>query len=126
MFMIHFDETYVKKVLEYIKNEEELRKVRDDLNEIWRAKTLAYRWMLREANEIEQKIRKKYPIIDVMLNIASKMQQGVEFKSVCEKAQMERVVERLQQDYCGILCHVAIKKSVIHSIKEFIAYIDAE
>lgn len=67
---------------------------------------------------LNDKLRKKYPIIDDMLEIASNLTFAV------ADGQSNDLLEyaKLKQDIFGILVHVLIKKNIIKNIEDFIDY----
>lgn len=67
---------------------------------------------------LNDKLRKKYPIIDDMLEIANSL-------TVAADGQSNDLLEyaKLKQDIFGILLHVLIKKNIIKNIEDFIDYI---
>ncbi len=77
-----------------------------------------------EAITLDGYLREKYPIIDIMLNIADSVPAqprygnfSSESKSLCKL--------RLEQDYYGILCHTAIKKGLVQNIESCIDHVEA-
>ncbi len=71
------------------------------------------------ARGLDEELRIKYPCIDEMLNMAQAMPP-------CFPAQCQNNIgslpeaEHLRQDYYGIICGTAIKKGVVHEMKDMI------
>lgn len=77
----------------------------------------------RHAKELDELLRKKYPTINNLLNVANLFPKRSSATPVCSQAR-EEILSNLVQDYFGILCDTAWKSGIIASIKEFIDYVD--
>lgn len=78
------------------------------------------------ADQLDRELRQKYPTIDVMLNTAQAMRSSLllPLQSGRNCTMEEAAISNLQQDYCGILCDVAVKKRVKESIKDCIMSVE--
>lgn len=74
------------------------------------------------AGRLDQELRQKYPTIDVMLSIANTMRSNPLAPPQVGKihSEEEKAISNLQQDYCGILCDVAVKKGIKQNIGDCI------
>lgn len=76
------------------------------------------------ADQLDQELRDKYDTINVMLNIADTMQShplltaSPQGRQICSAE--DKVISNLEQDRCGILCDIAVKKELAQSIKDCI------
>lgn len=77
-------------------------------------------WELQQARKLNDAMRKKYPIIVNMLNIAERLTpKGTSAETGSHTSEtLEYIL--LEQDYYGILCHVLLKKKITETIEEFI------
>lgn len=122
--MIYFYDELVAKTLETIKEAYDCADILNDLNRINQAMTnikLYGDWYA--ANQLDQELRQKYPCIDNMVNFANSISIPVP-RAKKNYSAGEAVLSDLQQDYFGILCDTAIKKQMVHSVKEFIKNVD--
>lgn len=77
------------------------------------------------ANELDAKLRKDYPIIEEMLTIADNMPKAkISGKNERTFNVDPPIVQRLLQDYYGICTKMLLKEKLIHSIEEFIDYVE--
>lgn len=122
--MIRFHDNLVAQILEIVKNTYDCADVLYDLNRIEQAiaRVKSYGdW--RTADQLDQELRKKHPSIDAMNKVADSI--PVPFPQPTKQYTIyEAAIERLKNDYYGILCGTAIKKGLIHSAKEFIKNVD--
>ena len=121
--MITFYDGLFAKTLEIMKEARDCADILRDLDRIGQAKANVYSYGgVFAADQLDRELRQKYPTIDVMLNIADTMRSNPLFppqdRQTCSEE--ERAISNLQQDYCGILCDVAVKKEVKKSIKDCI------
>lgn len=78
------------------------------------------------AAQLDRELREKYPMIDVMLDIANTMYSNPLLPPQDRQAhsEEERAISNLQQDYCGIICDTAVKKGVKQGIKDCIMSVE--
>lgn len=123
--MIHFFSTIQNSTLEIIKEARDCADVLRDLGQIEQAKanlSTGYRDVI-VANQLDRKLRQKYPTIDMMLDIASTMlPPSPQVPRIC--SEVDQAIANLNQDYCGILCDTAVKKGLARSIKDCIESVD--
>ena len=122
--MIYFYNDLVVKTVETIKEAYDCADILNDLNHINQAITnikLYGNWSA--ADQLDQELRQKYPCIDNMVEFASSIPIHVP-RAQKNYSPSEAVLSNLEQDYFGILCDTAIKKQMVHSIKEFIKNVD--
>lgn len=74
------------------------------------------------ADRLDRELQQKYPAIDILLNLAKAMRSNplLPQQSGRNRTMEEAAIANLQQDYCGILCDVAVKKGVKQSIEDCI------
>lgn len=122
--MIHFDPEMVSKAIEIAKDATDLTDVVKDLQRIKDIETGVFQsGDTVTARRLDMELRKKYPIIDEMLNLANRMPPALQTYS-SSHVQLSQEVSNLQQDYYGIICHIALKKGMVQSIKQFIKSVD--
>ena len=122
--MIHFDPELVRKVIEVAKDAADLRDVTKDLQQIKNAEAGILQFGdVVTARRLDAKLRKKYPVIDEMLDLANRMPSALQ-TGPSSHMQLPQEVSNLQQDYYGIICHIALKKGLVQSIKQFIKSVD--
>lgn len=118
--MIHFDLELVSKVIEAARDATDLRDINFDFQRIKSAETDVLQFGdVVTAQRLDAELREKYPIIDKMLDIAKSMPSALQTGS-SNHAQLPQEVNNLQQDYYGIICHIALKKGMVQSVKQFI------
>ena len=122
--MIYFHDELVAKILESIKESYDCADVCNDLNRIDQAITnVRLHGNCTAAYQLGQELRQKYPCINRMVDVANSMLiSAPRAKRVCSAS--EAIISELNQDRYGILCDTAIKKQLVHSIKEFIKGVD--
>lgn len=122
--MIHFDSKLVSKAIEAAKDADDLVDVTKDLQQIKNAEAGVLQFGdIVTARRLDAKLREKYPIIDEMLDLANQMSSALQ-RGASSCAQLPQEVSNLQQDYYGIICHIALKKGIVQSIKQFIKSVD--
>lgn len=75
-----------------------------------------------DALHLDLELRRKYPVIDTMLQIANSLPVQ---PSQCAAAAAGESPSKanLRQDYYGILCHIAVKKGIKKSIEDCIDHV---
>lgn len=121
--MIYFYDSLVAQTVEIIKSAYDCADVLNDLNRIEQAKERTYNGDCLTGEVLDQELREKYPCIDKLLQGANSF-PSVSRQSERVYSNSERITMALDQDKYGILCDTAIKKGLIHSIKEFIKSVD--
>ena len=79
---------------------------------------------LQQARDLNEAIRKKYPVIDNMLDIADRLLPDRPPYAPNGGASETREYSLLEQDYYGILCHVLLKKGIAEEIEECIEKVE--
>ena len=122
--MIYFYDAQVANTIEIIQAACACIDIYNDLNRIKEAiinvKTYG-NWS--PADHLNRELRQKYPCIDNMVEFANSIPVPVP-RAKKNYSPSEAVLSNLEQDYFGILCDTAIKKQMVHSIKEFIKNVD--
>lgn len=121
--MITFYDGLFAKTLEIMKEAHDCVDILHDLDRIEQAKANVHSYGgVFAAAQLDRELRQKYPTIDVMLGIANAMRSDPLFPPQIEQNRTieEIAMDNLQQDYCGILCDMAVKKRVKQSIKDCI------
>lgn len=122
--MIYFYDSLVAKTLDTIKEAHDCADILNDLNRIQQAKKyLGCSGDWTAANQLDQELRQKYPCIDNMVTFTNCFPVPAPPVQRIFSAS-EAVIANLEQDYYGILCGTAIKKQLIHNIREFIRAVD--
>ena len=127
--MIHFYDDLFIKTLECIKEAKDCADTLNDLNRIEQAKANVYfDGGLLTADQLDRELRMKYPIIDKMLDIANAMRMNSPLSPAPRTGQTRSAediaISNLEQDRCGIICQVALKKEIVQNIKEIIRIVD--
>lgn len=124
--IIYFYEELVTKATETIKDAADLTDVRADLQKIIDAQNGIQQFGdIITAHKLNAELHKKYPTIDKMLAFANTICHPVQQPLVsANQTEVAQAASALHQDRCGILCHVALKKGIIQSIKQFIKSVD--
>jgi len=78
---------------------------------------------LEQARELDRELRDKYPCIDEMLDIAQTMLSGLSGQARSSSYSSPEVAN-LNQDYHGIICGTAIKKGIVHEMKDMIEQVN--
>ena len=117
---IYFTSDLEIQVLKAIKEAYDCADVKNDLDKI--------QWTIQfgtneQAGYLDQEMRQKYPIIGYMLQTTNRF-PARPARYYAEAAASPFEKSNLEQDYWGILCDTAIKKQMVHSIKEFIKNVD--
>lgn len=121
--MIVFYNGLFEKTLEVMKKAHDCVDILRDLDRIVQAKANVYSYGgIFAADQLDRELRQKYPMIDVMLNIADTMRSNPLFlpQDGQTRSEEEKAISNLQQDYCGILCDTAVKKGIKQSVKDCI------
>lgn len=120
MGKIYFTAGLFENTLRIIQESHECWDVANDLERIQNIIDYGFDF---EAAELDDYLRRKYPIIDKMLNIADSIQvrpcsgnSDTIFQSTYKS--------RLEQDRCGILCQVAIKKGLAQELESCIDHVE--
>ena len=134
---IHFYKALVAESLKAIQESHELSDVSKDIDNILhhmeqvRLANLMQEndvnlriWKLQQARDLNAAMRKKYPVIDNMLDIANKLIPKRNSTGVGSTTSETQEYKLLEQDYYGILCHVLLKKKITESVEEFIEKVD--
>lgn len=117
--MIHFKEELVSKALQLI-DAHGLADAANDLGLIQSAiDGVKLYGNTQSATILNEMLRRKYPTIKIMLDVANTMPR---FKLGAATANHSdfTIIDALQQDRCGILCDVLLKKGIIQSAEQFI------
>ena len=123
--MIHFYSTIQSKTLEIIKEAHDCIDIFLDLNRIEQAEANLYNPYVgvSAADQLDRELRRKYPTIDKMLDLANTLlPPSPQVSSI--RSEEDRALSNLNQDYCGILCDTAVKKGLARSIKDCIESVD--
>lgn len=121
MGKIHFVDGLFKNVLQIITESRDCLDVANDLKAI---KDTVCNGSDLDAETLDIYLRKKYPIINTMLNIADSMQA----RPSCENfnaISQSPYKAKLEQDRCGILCQTAIKKGLKPNLESCIDHIES-
>lgn len=120
MGQIYFTEGLFDKVLHIIEESHDCLDVANDLKTI---KNTICNGSESEAKELDDYLRKKYPIIDNMLNIADSIPAHPASGNSNTTSQFT-YKEMLVQDRCGILCQIAIDKGLKQDLKSCIDHVE--
>lgn len=118
--MIHFYDSIVRQIEDYIKDAHDCADIYNDLMQIQEEiARIEHSGDYRGAWQLDQKLRQKYPAIETMLSLANTL-SSLNAQEQRQYSEQSVAVEHLKQDYFGILYDTALKKELIHSAKEFI------
>ncbi len=122
--MIYFNKDLIKSVLDLAKEAHDCADVLKDLDRINDAIANIQNYDgLGQARELDKELRDKYPCIDVMLGVAQTMSSG--FSGQAQSSSYSLLeISNLNQDYHGIICGTAVKKGIVHEIKDMIERVD--
>lgn len=136
---IHFYESLVEEALKAIRENHELSEVYKDIdNVLFQMEQVRFTnlmqendcsirsWKLQQARDLDKAMREKYPVIDNMLDIADRLipKETSPMAGYQTCTSETREYKLLKQDYCGILCHVLLKKKITETVEEFIEKVD--
>lgn len=122
--MIYFYDDLVEKTMKIIKESHDCADIVKDLNRINQTITNINLYEdYSVAVQLNRELRQKYPCINSMVNFANSITIQTPRPKMIYSPN-ESVLLNLKQDYYGILCDTAIKKHLVHSIKEFIKNVD--
>ena len=76
-----------------------------------------------EAMHLDLELRRKYPIIDAMLQIANSLPMQPSQRTATVSGESPSKAN-LWQDYYGILCDTAVKKNIKKSIEDCIDHVE--
>ena len=76
--------------------------------------------VLFSAQELDNWMQVKYPIIQNLLNAGNKLANVFNMPPHQYSSEADRLKEYLKQDVYGILCHTLIKEHIIKTVDEFI------
>lgn len=120
MGKIYFAEGLHVNVLQIIKESHDCIDIARDLEAI---QNTIHNGSDNDAVRLDDYLRKKYPIIDIMLDIADSIQARPSCGNSNATSQSPYKA-MLEQDCCGILCHTAIKKGLKPDLKACIDHVD--
>ena len=119
---IYFNTEKFNKAEKIIKGSKDLVEVKHDLIRIDHARAGINNGDRTTAIKLNQELRIKYPCIDRMLKIADTFpiysQKTTNTPTIDSTEDIDIV--RLQQDRCGIICDIAIKKGIATNIEDLI------
>lgn len=121
MGKIYFTEGLFENVLRIIKESHDCFDIANDLNAI---QNTIHNGSDLEAARLDDYLRKKYPIIDTMLNIANSMPAHPASANPDATSQSS-YRSMLVQDRCGILCQIAIEKGLKQDLKSCIDHVES-
>lgn len=119
--MMYLYEEMVYKAEKCIQDLRELHETKQDIDKIdFAMRNIQTLEGIRYANELDKELRQKYPTINLMLNVANSLPKISENRQGVAKTESVRELSALQQDRCGIICHVLLKKNVVSSLEQCI------
>ncbi|MBE5861979.1 MAG: hypothetical protein E7295_03920 [Lachnospiraceae bacterium] len=134
--MIYFNNYYIYEACSIIHESKEFFDLKEDLSRIdEKIKNIQRTFInhtndfevqevLRQARELDEHLRRKYPTINKMLKIANSL--PIRSRQFAPKNVTTKPTEvvLLEQDIYGILCDTILKKGVTRSIEEIIEYVE--
>lgn len=121
MGKIYFAEGLFENVLRIIKESHDYLDVANDLKAI---QNTIHNGSDFDAINLDDYLRRKYPIINTMLNIADSMPAHPASANPDATSQSS-YKSMLVQDRCGILCQVAIDKGLEQDLKSCIDHVES-
>ncbi len=122
--MIYFKKDLIKSALDTAKEARDCADVLKDLDRINNAIANIQNYDgLGQARELDKELREKYPCIDAMLSIAQAMLSGLSGQAQSSSYSLPEV-KKLNQDRYGIICGTAIKKGIVHEMKDMIEQVN--
>lgn len=114
--MVHLNLELCQKVLKVVKESRDCADVQSDLDRIQDAISNLYNEAgLLHAQCLDQELRRKYPIIDVLLYTARSFPTSAASSVSSNNSPEENA---LLQDHIGILSHVALKKDIVQHLRQ--------
>lgn len=120
MGKIYFAEGLFENALKIIKESQDCLDVANDLKAI---QNTIHNGSDFDAINLDDYLRRKYPIIDTMLNIADSIQARPGHGN-SDATSQSPYKAMLEQDRCGILCQTAIEKGLKQDLKSCIDHIE--
>lgn len=120
MGKIHFKADMETATLKAIKEAHDCTEVANDLLRIQR---IIANGTDEEAVHLDLELRRKYPIIDTMLQIANSLPMQPSQRTAAVSVESPSKAN-LWQDYYGILCDTAVKKNIKKSIEDCIDHVE--
>ena len=117
---IHFKADMETATLKAIKEAHDCTEVANDLLRIQR---IIANGTDEEAMRLDLELRRKYPIIDAMLQIANSLPMQPSQRTATVSGESPSKAN-LWQDYYGILCDTAVKKNIKKSIEDCIDHVE--
>lgn len=122
--MIYFNEYLVARTLSEIKDVHEFSDMIEDLDKINSAVANIQKFGdVKNARRLDKELREKYPCIDGMLAVAQAIIPKSTGQGQTSPYNLPEV-ESLKQDYYGIICGAAVKKSVVPEVKDMFERVD--
>ena len=122
--MIYFKEDLVEQVLSVVKDAHDIGDIGQDLDTINKAianmRTIDD---LLQARNLDEKLRRKYPCINELLDVAQAMTLGISGQAQGSSDELAEV-KNLRQDYYGIICGTAVKKGIVQELKDMIKQVN--
>ena len=121
--MIYFDQVLVAKALKEVSDYIDI--ARDIARIQFLVGSLYTKVILMEARQLDQELRRKYPMIETLLALAEilpKTNSGASDQPLYMN-NTPAEIKNLIQDYYGILADVLIKKGIIHQAEQFIDHV---
>lgn len=117
---IYFKKDLMQKILEVIQDTKDCMEMINDVNRINQAMSgLRLYGDCATAEKLDWELHQRYPAINAMLDYADLISSlPTLINNTC--SQNEIIYKKLEQDYYGILCHIAIKKQIVNDVKECI------
>lgn len=120
MGKIYFTEGLFENVLQIIKEAHDCLDIANDLKAI---QDTVCNGSDLEAEALDIYLRKKYRIIDTMLDIADSIQARPRHRNFDATSQ-SAYKAMLEQDRCGILCQIAIEKGLKQDLKSCFDHVE--
>lgn len=121
--MVYFKNALIKQanVLLDLRSTKDDTKAAEDIEQIdimiaKREDSIEY---LKDARELDEKLKREYPIIVKLINIVNCLPSLPSHTNI-KKDDVYVVVENLKADACGVLLDVLIKHNIISDVKDFI------
>lgn len=97
----------------------------DVMNDLKRIQQMIQYGTNEQARALDREMRKKYPMIDCLLQAADNIPAQAHFSIYCGQGiTVSPEKSNLEQDYWGILCDTAIKKGIKRSIEDCIDHVE--
>lgn len=120
--MINFNVDLFYRAEKDIKEVRDFKDLKEDIDKIdFAMKNIVAYDGIAYAKYLDNQLRKKYPIINKMVEVANNMPKIFQLIASNNPSVTIPELESLRQDRCGIICDYLLKKQYVSSIEQCIS-----